>query len=389
MPKRPCTVHAKLHTTAIATFAVDRVVTTHSESTLQTSYRNVLLNMPKSADRWLDMCHRAHAELKKFANKKYASSRDAANDGSAALRYIMREQQFYDLATKGLGKFATTEKERAVFRSAFALDQRKTLPISWKTAANPIYRLAFGKALALTLSDWAERTQRECYLITIINQNWHTTRANPKVDIAGMKAAVDQVLSKVGWEGLLFVEVQGLRAQTKDLLPHFHGIICPSKRSSKQLGELRAALAQAFPDVELAEGVVLHLARSPSDVVNFLLYAAKSPSTIKRIYKSKDAGSVSKTREGTSNYSSRFALDILEIRSMLTMSDLAYARGKVFAELLETVLSATERVLKARGISATSPDFVALRKVWVAIRRRNPERKVPSTYGKKRPTILR
>ena len=44
----------------------------------------------------------------------------------------MREQQFYDLATKGLGRFATTEEERAVFRNAFALDQRnELLPILW------------------------------------------------------------------------------------------------------------------------------------------------------------------------------------------------------------------------------------------------------------------
>jgi hypothetical protein len=367
----------------------DRVVTTHSESTLSISYRNVILNIPNCPDTLLNQCDKAKAELKKLANKKFANSRDAANGGDAALRYFLREQHFYDLATFGLDKVATTAEERAVLRHALALDQRSTSPIIWKTAANPIYRLAFGKALASTLSDWAERTKRDSHLITIINPHWHTSRAHPKVDIAGMKTAVDQVLSDACWEGFLFMEIQGLRAQEKDLLPHFHGIIRPSKKNAKSLTEVQAALAQAFPDVEMASGVDLQLVRSPSDAVNFLMYAAKSPSTIKRLYKSNAAGSSPKTREGTANYSSRFALDIFEIRSMLTMPELVLTRGKAFAKVFDSALSETERRLKAMGITTAAPDFHALGKAWVAIRRRNPDRKVPSTYGKKRPTILR
>ena len=388
MPKVPFKKPTKVVQASPKKFTADRVVTTDSESTQSISYRNVILNIPNCPDTLLDQCDRAKADLKKLAHKKHANSRDAANDGNAGQRFIMREQHFFDLATRGLEKFATTADERAVLRKALGLDQRSTSPIVWRAAANPIYRLAFGKALRSTLSDWAECNKRDCYLITIINPNWHTSRANPKVDIAGMKAAVDQVLAAGGWEGFLFVEVQGFRAQVKDLLPHFHGIIRPSKKGAKPYAEVQAMLAHAFPDVELADGVDLHLARSPSDVVNFLLYAAKSPSTIKRLYK-RSSDSPAKTREGTANYSSRFALDILEIRSMLTMSDLVYTRGKTFARLLASVFSATESRLEHLGIASATPDMVALGKAWVAIRRRNPDRKVPSTYGKKRPTILR
>lgn len=389
MQKSVTTVQYQHEKNVAAKTAADRVVTTHSVSTLSISHRNVVQNIPNCPETLLNHYDSAKAELKKFANKKYANSRDAANDGDALLRYTMREQQFYDLSTRGLAKYARTAEERAVLRKAFAMDQRSTSPIVWKTAANPIFRLALGKALASTLSDWAERTKRECYLITIINPNWHTSRANPKIDIAGMKTAVYQVLADACWEGFLFVEIQGFRAQTKDLLPHFHGIICPSKKNAKSFAEVRAALAQAFPNVELADGVDLHLARAPSDTVNFMMYAAKSPSTIKRLYKRSASDSTFKLREGMANYSSRFALDILEIRSMLTMTDLALTRGKVFAGLLDKILSATENKLKFFGIVAATPDFTALAKTWVAIRRRNPGRKVPSTFVKKPPKILR
>ncbi|GLS88430.1 hypothetical protein GCM10010873_34040 [Cypionkella aquatica] len=389
MPKPPKKIPIKSVQASPEKTTADRVVTTHSESTLSVSYWNVIGNIPNCPETLLTQFDEAKANINKFAYKKFANSRDAASDGDAGQRFIIREQHFYDLATAGLSKFATTREEGAVLRKAIGLDQRSISPIVWKTAANPIYRLTFGKALASTLLDWAEHNKRDCYLITIINPIWHTSRANPKVDIAGMKAAVDQVLADNCWEGFLFMEIQGLRAQQKDLLPHFHGIIRPAKRNAKSIVEVRAALTLAFPDVELAEGVDLHLALSRSDVVNFLMYAAKSPSTIKRLYKSNVADSQYKTREGASNYSSRFALDILEVRSILAMSDLVYARGKTFARLVESVFSATESRLKALGITTAAPDFDALGKTWVAIRRRNPDRKVPSTYGKKRPKILR
>ena len=85
------------------------------------------------------------------------------------------------------------------------------------------------------------------------------------------------------------------------------------------------------------------------------------------------------------NYSSRFPLNILEIRSMLTMSDLFYARCRTFARLSASVSLATRSRPEHLGIASATPDIVALGKAWVAIRRRNPDRKMPNTLRKEAP----
>lgn len=372
MPKPPKKMSIKTVQTSPAKVTGSRVVTTDGDIVKYISYQNTIKGIPNCPDRLSELSGDAICLPKSLAYKKFANSRDAANFGGALVRYFNREKDFYDLSVKGTSRYAMLQSEIAVFRSAFGFDQRKDIPLTWQTAASPVYRAAFGVKLRSAIRKWAAQNKRPCYLITVLKETWHCSRQKPKIDIAGMKAEVDAVLASCGWEGFLIIEIQGMRAQAVDLHPHLHGIIRPMKKQAMSYQDLLQALMFAFPNIGNAKGVDLHHAHFESDVTNFLQYAAKSPSTIKRPYSEGAEGSPVKTREGVTNYSSRFALDILEIRSMVTMDDLILTRGKGFDRLRQEVLSDTAQELADWGITVVAPDFATLAKVWAAVRRRNP-----------------
>lgn len=388
MAKPPKKIAGKLVQTSPAKIPDSRVVTTHTDFVKIISYQNTIKGIPNCPERLAELCGEAIRLPKSFAYKNFASSRDAANCGDPLVRYFRREKDFNDLAIKATAHFAMRQSEIAIFRSSIGLDQRKDIPHAWVTAANPVYRAAFGVKLRAAMRRWAARNTRECHLITIIKQTWHCSRQKPKIDIAGMKAEVDAVLASCGWEGFLIIEIQGMRAQAMDLHPHLHGIIRPMKKGAMDYADLLQTLWCAFPHIGDAKGVDLQSPISDSDVTNFLLYAAKSPSTINRLYTDGAEGSPIKTREGVTNYSSRFALDILEIRSMVTMDDLILTRGKGFDRLRQEILSDTAQELADWGITVLQPDFATLAKVWAAVRRRNPEKKTAASV-RSRPIILR
>jgi hypothetical protein len=345
--------------------AKSRVVSTNvSISTLMT-YQRSLLNVPKYPSELAAMLDGMEQTQGAHPRVKWQNSRDAAHAGRADLRFFAREQRFYDLAFKALTHTAMTLRDAEAARLAFGFGQRSDDRRVATTAGHPVARAAFGLSLHEVITRWAGQTDRDCYAITIIKTEWKTSRAKPVINLAAMSQEVRATLKSIGWEGLLIPEIQGMRSQRKDLLVHFHGIISPGRKRGLPFREAQRHLKAAFPDIGAIKGVDLCRCQEPDDIEHFVMYAAKSPDTIKRLYMDSASPGPEKTREGIKGYSSQFALDILLQRCRLSLTSTLVVRGAEFRQLKTDVLSGMKRGLKSWGVvrrRACSVDFAKVRR---------------------------
>jgi len=321
---------------------------------------------------------------------KHANSRDAAHAGDSLQRFLARERSFYDHAAKCFMLFAVKSKEAEVIRQAIGFGHRGDDPRVWGTSVHPIVRAAFGFALHQTVCEWPDQLQRPSYSVTMIKEEWFTARRKPVFDVEAMTMQVKAALDDIGFEGLLFIEVQGMRSQTADLHFHVHGVIAPKRKGALSETKSRVRLERLFPKVNGAKGVVMRRCEAPADVEHFLMYSAKSPHSIKRLYKAKDSvergykggvrrayngvqtGRGFKIRDGQGGYSARFAFDIMVVRSMISLPKLIIAHGKKPQRLKQTILERTDSILSEAGIERERYPRKELETVWRRVNHRNP-----------------
>lgn len=351
--------------------AKSRVVSTNVVIDTAMTYRRSLLNVPNCPSELVAMLNGLSLAQGAHPPSKCQNSRDAAHAGRADLRFFSREQRFYDLAFKALTHTAMTLQDAEAARLAFGFGQRSDDRRVATTAAHPVARAAFGISLHKVITRWAERTDRDCYVITIVKKEWRTSRAKPVINLAAMSREVRATLKSIGWEGILIPEIQGMRSQRKDLLVHFHGIISPRRKRGLPPREAQGQLKAVFPDIGAIKGVDLRLCQEPDDIEHFVMYAAKSPDMIKRLYMDSASSGPVKAREGIKGYSSQFALEILLQRSRFSLTSTLVVQGAEFRQLKADALSGMKRKLKSWGVvrrKACSVDFL---KIWRRIKRRS------------------
>lgn len=351
-----------------------RVVSTHTANLAGMTYWGVMGNIPNFPPEMTSIRSHTQNQPTNAHPQKFASSRDAAHSGHADMRYFEREHRFYNLAYKAFQKFALSTKEVENLRLATGLGQRTDDPRVWETAAQPITRAAFGLSFHQVITEWARKTKRTCYCVTIIKKQWRALRDNPRINHAKMAAKIKDVLNEIGFEGILIFEVQGMRNEKRGLHPHFHGIITPRKKGACSIHVAREKLAKAFPNFENLLGVDVKPCVDQDDIEHFLMYAAKSPDKIKRLYKNKEPDSPFKTREGTTGYSARFALDILFVRSSISLTSTIVTHGSKFDTLKEKTFGQVARRLDEWGLSLEASQFARLSKTWESVYRRNTTR---------------
>lgn len=365
MSRQIQTTHPKTAQTAKS-----RVVSTNVNIDTVMTYRRSLLNVPKYPSELAAMLDGLNLTQGAHPPIKCQNSRDAAHAGRADLRFFAREQRFYDLAFRALTHTAMTLQDAEAARLAIGFGQRSDDRRVATTAAHPVARAAFGLSLHKVIKRWAGRTDRDCYAITIIKTEWITSRAKPVVDLAAMSREVRATLKSLGWEGMLIPEIQGMRSQRKDLLVHFHGLISPGRKKGVPLREAQRQLKAAFPDTGTIKGVDLRLCQEPADIEHFVMYAAKSPDMIKRLYMDSTSPGPVKAREGIKGYSSQFALDILLQRCRFSLTSTLVVRGAEFRQLKTDALSGMKRRLKSWGVVRRRACSVDFAKVWRRIKRR-------------------
>ncbi|QXI66102.1 hypothetical protein CP157_03894 (plasmid) [Paracoccus marcusii] len=304
-------------------------------------------------------------------HKNYSSSREAAHAGDALQRYFKRERLFYDLAFLGMARLPLKSREAEEMRLVLGFGQRGDDPRVCGTAAQPILRAAFGFALHEVVVTWAHKTKREAFTLTLIRSEWRRSRKLPMMNITSMTHIVKKALDDIGFEGLLMIEVQGMRNQAKGLHFHVHGVISPKREGALTEKKARARLSKLFPSVDGAKGVVMKPCKNAADVEHFLMYSAKSPDKVKRIYTDAASSSPTRIREGRQGYSSVFALDLLTVRSRLSLPTLIIAHGKRFKRMKTEIKAGTEARLEAWGVTRVKNDQKKSAAVWRRILNRH------------------
>ncbi|MCZ0963505.1 hypothetical protein [Paracoccus benzoatiresistens] len=344
-----------------------RVVSTAVTHPGGTTYQGVLACVPTPSSELLKLLEPAAAH----PHRKYSSSREAAHAGDALERYFRRERSFYERAFKGLERLALKSPEAEELRLALGFGQRGDDPRVRGTAAQPILRAAFGLAFHEVVKAWSDKTKREVFTLTLIRSQWRKSRKLPMMNIENMTRAVEKALDAIGFEGLLMIEVQGMRSQAKGLHFHVHGVITPKKRGALAEKKAQARLSKLFPCVDGAKGVDMKPCKNAADVEHFLMYSAKSPDKVKRLYTDAADNSPTKIREGRQGYSSELALDLLTVRSRLSLPTLIIAHGKRFQRMKTEIKAGTDARLEAWGITRVKTDRNRTAAVWRRVRARN------------------
>lgn len=146
-------------------------------------------------------------------------------------------------------------------------------------------------------------------------------------------------------------------------------------------GDLLKHLNSFFPAIGTALGAKIDILKDEKDVVNFMLYAAKSPHKVKRVYSDPKRGMEKTLRESRAGYSHAFARDILLLRSLLGMRSLFFATGNSFQRIRNAVLRLTAEKVQQWGLSLENNSLRTARKTWNVVLKRAP---TTARYSRKR-----
>lgn len=207
-------------------------------------------------------------------------------------------------------------------------------------AYNPYARdIFFGEVLA-RLHQLAKEHEGKLYFATLIDRTWHLNRRDKKLPLKSMMRRVKDTLRAIGWEGILWVEVQAVvNMGDRHLMPHFHGLLWKKDRKSLPLRRADARFNALFQGAGQARGIVLKpvLGDANAEITRMIRYATKYPDEAKSYiilnsgegaFRSGEEAQGTMRNASSKNYSKKDRLRILRLFSQHEVEGIVLAVGK-------------------------------------------------------------
>ncbi|MCF7698239.1 hypothetical protein [Loktanella sp. M215] len=183
------------------------------------------------------------------------------------------------------GKSALTKSEREVVNLVTGGDRYRQTRLRQTfscVASNPYARNIFFDGVYSQLEQNWQHPSASMYFATFIDRDWCLPKGAKTVDIASMQARTEGALKEMGWDAILFLEIQAVANLGKvKFLAHLHGFLW--KRGSKGVGvrRLQNTLNQKFQGIGHSKGVTLMLVKKshPNALSTRFFYATKLPDT--------------------------------------------------------------------------------------------------------------
>lgn len=205
-------------------------------------------------------------------------------------------------------------------------------------ASNPHCRSVFFDGAYTQLQHIHAREDVQMYFVTIVDKAWCLPRRTKSLDLTSIKRRTQEALRAIGWNGILFLEVQALTNYAAgQMLAHLHGFVWRNGKSGLPPAKACELLNKRFVGVGRAKGADLRLIpqQHPKALPTRFFYATKLPDTAKT-YVLPDANGCAfvsapqgrlKTAHA-SNYTNRAALRIACLLSQHEIDKIAFAVGE-------------------------------------------------------------
>lgn len=205
-------------------------------------------------------------------------------------------------------------------------------------ASNPYARDIFYDEAYRLLKPIHAETGKTMYFATLVDKDWLLHKNAKSLNLKAMIRRAQDALRKVGWDGIMFLEVQAVTdLQAGRFLAHFHGFMW--RNSSQSIGprEVLKIFNARFKGVGKAAGLTLRRMprRYPNALPTRFFYATKLPNTGKSYVIPREDGRPSST-DGrgmmkvahSKNYTNADALKIMRFLCQHEVDATVVAVGK-------------------------------------------------------------
>lgn len=205
-------------------------------------------------------------------------------------------------------------------------------------ASNPHGRAVFTDEAYARLQHIHAREDVQMYFATIVDKAWCLPRGTKSLDLTSIKRRTEEALRAIGWDGILFLEVQVVtNLAAGRFLAHLHGIVWKRRKCGLPPAKARELLNKRSVGVGRAKGADLRLMprQHPKALPTRFFYATKLPDTAKtHVLPDANGCALVNSSQGrlktahANNYTNRDALRIARLLSQHEIDKTAIAIGE-------------------------------------------------------------
>lgn len=242
----------------------------------------------------------------------------------------------------------------------------------------------FGEVYA-GLKQVFEDPETKLYFATLVDRKWLLPLNAQSLDLHSMTRRVKTALRDVGWEGILFVEIQTLTGMPAGhFLAHFHGFMWRADGSEETVKQVKTLFNKRFRGVGKAVGLDLQLVDpdTPKALPTRFFYATKLSETAKTYVKPDDAGLGLVTVDTPGkmktahekNFTDLDALRIVRLLAQHEVDETTVAVGKRATKLRKAASKALKQEIEKRNVAST-PSRTRVRAFLSKLLREAPDTK--------------